>query len=315
MSLTGLPLLLLVAATTVAAAVTTARTWRRHRRWSHLTRAAAVLLTETLALLTAGLAVNRTAAFYPTWADLLPADTVHRDTGPARPGHLDHFITSRAGRAPTAPITFTWHPPRWTSWPLTAAPTVVVPADYPQHPTWRYPVIVLTDPANPTQENTAAHTAENHAGPAVLVFTHLRPAATPDILTDAIPTSLTHDLRVTTHTWALVAGGQLTPLAQAAVRAAPTRYPTLALIDDTPDQHPNPAPTDLPPTETVAVAGVPTPPGAPATHLDAPPDDRLTAALTWACQQTPPPLSAPAPLIPPPTRHTHHGPRHTTTGG
>ncbi|MFU8853541.1 hypothetical protein ACNAW0_21510 [Micromonospora sp. SL1-18] len=315
MSLTGLPLLLLVAAAAVAAAAATARTWRHHRRWTHLTRAAAVLLTETLALVAAGLAVNRTAQFYPTWADLLPADTIHRDTGPARPGHLDHVITSRAGRTAGGPVSFTWHPPRWTSWPVTAAPTVVVPADYPQHPTWRYPVIILAAPANPAHETSAAHTAEDRAGPAVIVLTHLRPAATPDILTETLPTSLTRDLRVTTHNWALVAGDQLTPLARAAVHAAPTRYPTLALIGDNPNQPATPAPTDLPATETVAVAGIPTRPGDPATHLDTPPAEQLTAALTWACQQTPPPLSAPTQLIPPPSRRPHHHHHNPPTGG
>ncbi len=314
MSLTGLPLLLLAAATAVAAAVATARTWRRHRRWAPLTRAAAVLLTETLTLLTAGLAINRAAQFYPTWADLLPGDTIRHDTGPAHPGHLDRYITSHTGHTGGGTLSFAWHPPHWTSWPVTAAPTVVVPASYPQHPTWRYPVVVIADPANPTQENKAAPTAEDHAGPAILVFTHLRPAATPDILTDTLPTDLARDLRVTTHSWALVGGGDLTPLARAAVRAAPARYPTLALINDTSDPATD-APTDLPATETVAVAGTPTRPGDPATHLDAPPDDRLTAALTWACQQTPPPLSALAQLIPPPSRHTHHGPPHTPQPG
>ncbi|MEU8263930.1 hypothetical protein AB0C02_25305 [Micromonospora sp. NPDC048999] len=314
MSLTGLPLLLLAAATAVAAVVATARTWRRHRRWAPLTRAAAVLLTETLALLTAGLAVNRAAGFYPTWADLLPGDTIRHDTGPAHPGHLDRFISSRAAHTAGAPVSFTWHPPRWTSWPVTAAPTVVVPADYPQHPTWRYPVVVLADPATPAQENNAAHAAEEHAGPAILVFTHLRPTATPDILTDTLPTGLTRDLRVTTHSWALVASDHLTPLALAAIRATPTRYPTLVLINDTDDPATD-APADLPTTETVAVTGGPTRPGDPATHLDAPPDDRLTAALTWACQQTPAPLSAPAQLIPAPPRHTPRHPSHTIPPG
>ncbi|MFU8874232.1 hypothetical protein [Micromonospora sp. SL4-19] len=315
MSLTGLPLLILIGATAVAAAAVTARTWRRHRRWPHLTRAAAVLLTEALALLTAGLAVNRAETFYATWADLLPADTVHHDTGPARPGHLDHFVTARAGHTPDTPVSFTWHPPRWTTWPVTAAPTVVVPADYPRHPTWRYPVIVLTDQASPAQENAAAHAAEERAGPAVLVFTHLQPTATPDILTDALPASLTRDLRVTTHSWALVVPTDHTSLARAAVRAAPTRYPALALLDDNPQHDSAPAPADLPTTETVAVAGAPTRPDDRATHLDAPPGERLTAALTWACQQTPAPLSAPAPLTPPPPQRAHHHPPRTLTVG
>ncbi|MFE9692273.1 hypothetical protein [Micromonospora sp. NPDC005806] len=315
MSLTGLPLLTLVGVAAVAAATLTARTWRRAGRRRTLTRVAALLLTEALALLTVGVAVNRAEQFYPTWSDLLPADATRHHTAAARPGHLDRWLTTRAARAGTDPVSFAWHPPRWTSWPLTAAPTVVVPADYPRHPTWRYPVVVLTDQADPAREAAAAHAAEDHAGPTVLVFTHLRPTATPDTLTDALPTSLTRDLRVTTHSWALVAPAGLTPLARAVVRAAPTRYPTLALLDDAPAHNRQPAPTDLPTTETLAVLGPPGRPGNPATRLDARPADGLPAALTWACQQTPAPLGAPAPLIPPPPQPHDHPSRTPHRGG
>ncbi|MGR6319632.1 hypothetical protein Q2K19_27745 [Micromonospora soli] len=298
MSLTGLPLLALIGAAAAGAAAVTARTWRRPGRRRALTRAAALLLTEALALLTVGVAANRAEQFYPTWSDLLPADATRQHTAATRPGRLDRWLTARAALTRADPVSFAWHPPRWTSWPLTAAPTVVVPADYPRHPTWRYPVVVLTDQADPARETAAAHAAEDHAGPTVLVFTHLRATATPDILTDGLPTSLARDLRVTTHSWALVAPTGLAPLARAVVRAAPTRYPTLVLLDDAPVPDRQPAPTDLPSTETLAVLGPPTRPG-----------DRLAAALAWACRQTPAPLGAPPALIPPPPPPRDHPPR------
>lgn len=297
MSLTGLPLLILAGLAAIGAATGTARTWRRHGRWQALTRPAAVLLTEILVLLTVGLAVNRAEQFYPTWADLLPADATDPDTGAARPGHLDRWIATRAAGNPTSPVTFAWHPAQSTRWPVTAAPTVVVPADYPSHPTWRYPVItVLADHDTPGGEAAAARAVEEHTA-AILVFAHLRPTATADTLTGALPASLARDLRVTTHSWALVAPADLTGLARAVVRAAPTRYPALALLDEPGRPGSGAVPADLPTSETVTLVGAPT------RH----PDDPLPAALQWAGQHTPPPLSAPAPLIPPPPQH-HHRP-------
>lgn len=304
---TGLPLLILVGVTATSVAAVTVRTWRRHHlRWQVLTRPAAVLLTEALALLTVGLAVNRAEDLYPTWADLLPAHAAHHDTGPARPGHLDHWITAQARRASTTPVAFPWHPPHGNRWPVTAAPTVIVPADYPLHPTWRYPVVtVLADHATPTQEAAAARTAEDRTAATIVVFAHLRTTAAVDTLTDTLPDSLARDLRVTTHSWALIAPADLAGLARAVVRAAPTRYPALALLEDTPKPTVDVVPADLPTTETVTVVG------APRRHTGSA-ADQLPTALLWACQQTPPPLNVPAPLIPPPPpRHTHTRPSRT----
>ncbi|MCW3818650.1 hypothetical protein ONA91_29845 [Micromonospora sp. DR5-3] len=293
MSLTGLPLLIAVAVLAVGAAVVTARTWHRRGRGRALTRAAAVLLTEVLALLAVGLAVNRAEGFYPTWGDLLPAGTGRHDTEPARAGRLDRWLASRSP-TPTAPVAFPWHPPRGGRWPVTATPTVVVPADYPQHPTRRYPVIaVLADHTTGPGEATAARTVEQDTGPVIVVFTHLRPGAGPTVLTEALPAGLARDLRVTSHSWALIAPADLTGLARDVVRAAPARYPALALVDDAPEPTGLAVPPDLPATETVAVIGA-------STHHPGRPADRLAVALRWACRQTPVPLDGPAPLIPPP---------------
>ncbi|OKI85154.1 hypothetical protein [Micromonospora sp. CB01531] len=294
MSLTGLPLLITIGVIAAGAAVGTARTWRRHGRWQALTRPVAVLLTEVLALLAVGLAVNRAEGFYPTWGDLLPAGVARHDTDPTRPGRLDRWITSRAGAAPTTPVAFPWHPPRGGRWPVTATPTVVVPADYPQHPTRRYPVIaVLADHATGAGEATAARAVQADTGPVIVVFTHLRPTAAPTVLTEALPAGLARDLRVTSHSWALIAPADLAGLAGAVVRAAPTRYPALALLDDAPEPGGVAVPADLPATATVAVIGA-------GTHQPGRPADRLPTALRWACRQTPAPLGGPAPLIPPP---------------
>ncbi|NES13683.1 MULTISPECIES: hypothetical protein [Micromonospora] len=310
MSLTGIPLLALATAATIAAACATAYGWHRTPRARLLLRPTAVLLTELLVLLTVGLAVNRHEQFYTSWHDLLDtgatATTGHDD----RPGQLDRWLAHQA-TGPDTPITFDWRPTGWQNWRLGTPPTVVVPAGYLRHPGWRYPAVLVVgddDRWNPTEDQDAAHAASS-AGPAVLVFT--RPAATvdPGVLAGTVPLSLTRDLRVTSHTWALVATTRRQALANAIVHTAPDRYPALALVDDTTTR--TAALAGLPAGEALAVTA---PAAGPATgdpvRLAAGPDRGLPAALRWACQQTPAPLAAPAPLIPPPqrTRHPHHHP-------
>ncbi|MCW3845396.1 hypothetical protein ONA70_35570, partial [Micromonospora yasonensis] len=294
MSLTGIPLLALATTATIAAACATAFGWHRLRRARLLLRPAAVLLTELLVLLTVGLAVNRHEQFYTSWQDLLHTGgnaTAGRDD---RPGQLDRWLAHRA-TGPDTPITFDWRPTGWQDWHLTTPPTVVVPADYLRHPGWRYPAVVVIgddDRWTPAEEQDAARTAAT-AGPAVLVFT--RPATTvdPGVLAGAVPLSLTRDLRVTGHTWALVATTRRQTLAHAVVHTAPDRYPALALADDTTAHTPPPlgpaALAGLPTGEALAITG---PTAGTATtnpvRLAAGPNRGLPAALRWAHSFRPP---------------------------
>ncbi|SBT41370.1 hypothetical protein [Micromonospora auratinigra] len=312
MSLTGIPLLALAAATTIALACATAYTWRRARRARLPLRVTAILLTETLTLLTLGLAVNRQEQFYTSWTDLLDSGA-HASTGhDERPGRLDRWLAHH-DTDPDTPSTFAWKPTGWQNWQLTEAPTVVVPAGYLRHPDWRYPAVVVAaddDRWSAAEERDAAR-ATTAAGPAILVFTHPADTVEPGVLAGALPLSLTRDLRVTGHSWALVTTTRRQNLAHAVVHAAPDRYPALALVDDT-RTPPAPGP-DLPTGEAVAATGPTT--GRHPTRLDpGGPGRALPAALRWACQQTPPPLAAPAPLIPPaPRPHHPHRPHPTTT--
>ncbi|MBY8875008.1 hypothetical protein K7640_24570 [Micromonospora sp. PLK6-60] len=262
MSLTGTPLLLLTALATVAAATATATGWHRGRRTRLLLRTAALLLTQALALTCVGLAVNRSQHFYTSWDDLLHTSAAAAHANPDRPGRLDRWLTHHGD---TGPTTLDWRPPRWRTWHLTTDPTVVVPAGYPHHPTWRYPALVVLD------QDPGTRTTPPVDG-AVLVLIHPGAHTSVDTLTTTLPEDLQRDLRVTGHTWALVATGHHR-LARAVAAAAPTRYRALALT--------GPA-TDPPgPTPTVS-------------HTTAP---DLTAALRWAAAQTP--LPGPAPPTPP----------------
>lgn len=312
MSLTGIPLLALATAATIAAACATAYGWHRAPRARLLLRPTAVLLTELLVLLTVGLAVNRHEQFYTSWHDLLHTSGTTSTRQDDRPGQLDRWLAHRA-TTPDAPITFDWRPTGWQNWHLGPAPTVVVPAGYLRHPGWRYPAVLVVaddDRWTPTEDADAARAADT-TGPAVLIFT--RPTATVDagVLAGALPLTLTRDLRVTGHTWALVATTRRQALADAVVHTAPDRYPALALVDDTTTGTPTPpGPADLPDLPTGEALAVTAPTAGPATsnptRLAAGPGRGLPAALRWACQQTPPPLAAPAPLIAPPQRSRHH---------
>src|SRR3954468_13480396 len=143
MTLTGLPLLVTGIALTVLWGAATVVVWRGPRhRWL---RAVALLLTETLAVLTVAVAANRSLELYPSWAVLLGSPVRHRPpaAAPAPPTGLEDWRRPRPG---DRSHTFAWQPIGHESWHLPAAPVVTVPADYLRHPTARYPVLVLLAP-------------------------------------------------------------------------------------------------------------------------------------------------------------------------
>ncbi|GAA2905510.1 hypothetical protein Acy02nite_86960 [Actinoplanes cyaneus] len=273
MSLTGIPLIVVAVLVTVATAALTVVTWRRGGRLRIVLRSGGVLLTETLLLLTVGLVVNRSEQFYPSWAALSSSAQTGGTTYAITPGRLDGWLRAH-GPA------FTWQPDGWTGWHLGAAPTVVVPAGYLDHPGWRYSALVVVDDGTtgwtPAVQTAAARDASADGG-AVVVFARTTASTGVNDLAHALPAALTHDLRVTGQRWALIPGPALAALARRVAAAAPGRY-------------------------TAVAAG----PQLLATHRG-----DLGAALLWACQQTPPPLAASTPSVTslpvPPPKH-HHRP-------
>jgi hypothetical protein len=158
MSLTGMPLLVSAGLAAVIAAGGTAVGWRRHGRHRFLPRILGILLTAALALLTVGLAVNRAQQFYPSWDALVHRGSAVRDADANRPGRLDRWLGSRFGGRQGQPAAFAWRPVGWTTWHLAGPPTVVVPASYLRHPSWRYSVVLVaaaSTTAGPTLTRSA----------------------------------------------------------------------------------------------------------------------------------------------------------------
>jgi len=268
-SLTGVPLLVLAAGALLGAVVGTGYGWRRTGRERFLIRPAGVLLTETLVLLVAGLAVNAAEGFYPSWAALAP----HHDqatAGPTVPGRLDPLLRQQAGADDGAAVTITWQPDGWRQWHLAAPPVVVVPAGYLRHPGWRYPAMVI--------EDQAGQPADEHA---VLVYLRTAGAQDAGTLATRLPEALAGDLRVTAHSWALVTPAAQAALDRAVLRADPARYRAVALLA----AGRRPARPEMPM-------------GTDASVIHAAPGTATWAALRWADQRIPAPLAAPAVLNP-----------------
>ncbi|MEV6847990.1 hypothetical protein [Actinoplanes sp. NPDC051411] len=271
MPLTSLRLIVLAAVVTVGALAATVLVWPRWGRWRFLVRPSGVLLTEALLIVTVGLAVNRSQEFYPSWAAL-------RDTsgpGPASyhvsAGRLDAWLAARP-----SVLSFPWRPPGWTSWHLAAAPTVTVPADYLAHPAWRYSAVLIV--------GTRPWALPPVAGPTVLVNVTTTASTSASTLAGALPGSLGRDLRVTSHRWALVTSAADSALARRVATAARGRFPAVAFV------------------------GVAAPARAAQTAYF-PRAAMIKAALTWAADETPPPLAASAPepaYLPPAPRRSHH---------
>ncbi|RSM56744.1 hypothetical protein DMB66_33415 [Actinoplanes sp. ATCC 53533] len=269
--MTGVPLLAAAVCALLVAVVATGYGWRRTGRERFLIRPAGVLLTEALALLVVGLAVNASEGFYPSWAALAPH---HEGTtaGQTVPGRLDPLLGQRAGADDGAAVTITWQPDGWQQWHLAAPPVVVVPAGYLRHPGWRYPAIVVEDQAGAGQPA---------APDAVLVCLRTAGARDAGILATRLPRALAADLRVTAHSWALVTPAGQAALDRAVLLADPARYRAVALLA-----------TDRRP------AGPAMPTGTDTTVVRAARGAATTAALRWAGQRIPAPLAAPAALAP-----------------
>ncbi|TDC59818.1 hypothetical protein E1258_16625 [Micromonospora sp. KC207] len=311
MALTGISLLVLAGLAAVGAAAATVVGWRQFGRLRIPARVVGVLLTQTLVLVTVGLAVNRSAQFYTNWDDLLTQATAGGRHHVSTPGKLDQWVRQHDHSDSAQPFAFQWRPNGWADWHLAAPPTVTVPTDYLRNPGWRYPALLVLTSAEDGWGNAAptdlARSAQTAAGPAVLIFAHTTPATSVPTLAMTLPDQLSRDLRVTGHSWALVSSARQEPFARQMVLAAPGRYPALAVVP-TGAGRGRPAgtatPQGLPVGVTVAVLGTPArtatgrPAAAPRVGSTGPSGlDALRAALLWAIRQLPAPLPESAPLV------------------
>ncbi|GIE76493.1 hypothetical protein Aph02nite_24430 [Actinoplanes philippinensis] len=275
MSLTGIPLILVVVLGVAVGAAVTVLAWRREWRPRLLVRPAGILLTEALLLVAVGLIVNRSELFYSSWGDLLQQTDTPAAMPVVRAGALDDWLRSRAA----GDHTFAWRPAGWDGWGLAAAPTVVVPPGYLEHPDRRYSVVVVVGDGWTGPPVGADQT--------VVVVARTTAATTAATLTAAIPAQLSHDLRVTARHWALVSPASAIGLAGRAAAAA-GQYPAIAVVRDGPPPAGSRRPVTATPVTDVAAVPV----GVTVGHSDG-----LAAAVAWAALQTPPPLAAAEPPV------------------
>jgi hypothetical protein len=320
--LTSVRLILLAALLTAAALAGTVLLWRLS-----LLRPVGVLLTEALLALTAGLVVNRSQQFYPSWDALFATS----DPGPARyhtsAGRLDAWLAGQTGAGATQ--TFPWRPSGWTGWHLATAPVVTVPAGYLAHTGWRYSAVLVI--------GARAWTVPPQSGPTVLVTVTTTAATTASTLAYSLPGMLGRDLRVTGHRWALVSSAADASLARQVAGLGRGRFPAVGFVGVAapPPAHPvtvGPRPAapgsarrPAGPSPAAAPAGSVTrqapsarkagllPSGIRTAYFPGAPNKALGAALTWATGQTPLPLAASAPeptyLPPAPPRRHHRTPK------
>jgi len=210
-SLTGRGLIVLSATLTVLVAAATVWLWRRGGWWRSPIRIAGLVTIETLIVLTAGLILNRSERFYPSWQALTASHPT--ETAAARQiGRLDHALA--VGNV------LSWSPPEESRWRLATTPLLIVPVDYARHPDRSYPVIVVliaTDRAAAIRAQAAAMT---DALTVIAVPTPTTTAA--DLAT--LPARLAQDTRATGTGWAIVADPAHTTLARQWNTLAATRF-------------------------------------------------------------------------------------------
>ena len=320
MSLTGIPLILLAVCCTLATAGATVWAWGRWGRLRLFLRPAGVLLAEALLLVTAGLVVNRSEQFYPTWTALLDSKSAGDTTYRTRPGDLDRRLAARAGARVADAQAFPWQPAGWSGWRLATAPTVITPPAYLLHRAWRYSAVLVLGDWTAAEEESATRRATATGASAVVVFATTTAATTAQTLATALPGQLGRDLRVTAHRWALVASTADTLLAQRTVAIAAGRFPSIAYVRAGAPAVTGPAPRSTsaklpllttvirphghkrkPATAVVLPAGVATTEvvtgNAGSPHQSGTPTLALYTALTWAISRTAAPLAPSSPPV------------------
>lgn len=334
MPLTSVPLMVLAFLVTASVVAGTAWVWGRSWRLRFLPRTVGLLLIEASLLISVGLVVNREEGFYPTWDSLVASDSGDA-AAPAYhtvAGSLDQQLAALPGARGGNPQALPWQPKGWSRWRLAAAPTLVVPAGYLQHPQWHYSVILVLADAAPgwpaAGQDPAVLRLAADASQDVVVFMTTTPGTTVQTLTTEVPDRLSRDLRVTGHRWAVVTSSADAPLARQTVIAAPAQYPAVATVSNTSKavaptrRAAAPAAKKLSSarTRTAAVArGMPagvvlrqaaavvgggsvgelSVPAGIATFISRSNTvvTALAAAVGWAATQTPPPLAASSPPI------------------
>lgn len=211
MSLTGRAIILLSAALTILVAAATVFLWRRGGRLRPPIRVAGLLTVEVLVVLTAGLIVNRSERFYPSWQALAAS---HSTENAAKPpvGRLDGVLASSN--------VVRWSPPEESGWRLAAPPVLIVSADYARHAGRSYPVIVVLTSADRVASIRAEAASITDALIVVAVPTRGTTAA--DLTT--LPARLAQDARAADTGWAIVADTAQTTLARRWHNLVPARF-------------------------------------------------------------------------------------------
>ena len=215
MSLTGPATILLSAALTVLAVVVTARCWARAGRWRLPARVAGLLAVEVLLAVTAGLVVNRSERFYPTWRALGGHGPAAAIAAPAPAGRLDGAL--KPG------IAVTWSPPEAAEWRLSGPPTLIAPADYRTAGGYAFPVVVILASAG----RAAAARAQASAAAGVLTVVAVPTPDTTAAALATLPGRLTRDTRAADTGWAIVADPAHTALARRWQDRVPARFGTV----------------------------------------------------------------------------------------
>jgi hypothetical protein len=253
-----------------------------------------------VAVATVAIGANRALEIYPSWSVLVGGVRTVEKTATAPSAGLEEWLHGQATQGHDNGLAFAWKPAQAADWRLPTPPVVAVPAAYFRDSAARFPVIVVVaprhagPPAAAWDDHRVLQTARS-GGSAVVVFVRLDdPAGALPVLSTSLPEQLDRDLRVQRGNWAVTGVGPAQPLALDLLRGP--RYHTAALVNDGDRGPAGPfldrvrhLPVGL---NVVVVAAAPAGAGL---VSDAVPHAtaRLTAALRWVGQHTPPPLAPP----------------------
>jgi hypothetical protein len=235
MELTSFRLLATAGATTVAAVVGLAFAWRHLTRYLLPVRVAAILICETLLVLTIALAINRAGGFYPTWSALTAPPPPFAVAGPAAAAtaSLRPQLQAMVPDGGHQGLIFRW-PGAGQPHDPDPQPTVWLPPAYFQQPDLILPVAVVVVPSAATAASGAWN--GNDVAPLVaaasgcVIFLRLGHGADSVRFASAVLPQLARSVGVADHAWGIVAVGSATDLGRSLFSADTLRFTSFASV-------------------------------------------------------------------------------------
>src|SRR5262245_5236819 len=234
MSLIGWPLQTLAFVSVIVAVASLAIGWSHLKGWWRVARVPGVIVCQLLLVFAAGLWVNRSEDFYPSWAALFGDNPPKITTQQQPEALLANWLRGQRARGARSGLSFEWRGAQAKVGTRRARRAVCLPrASFVSSGTVLPVVFVVVGPDRTA--NAAGCTPTRlaplvPAAPAVVVLVRSQPLGPSPQFAAQLPSQLTTDLRTAASGWGIIDVDSATPAALHVFTRDPAYFGALGLL-------------------------------------------------------------------------------------